>query len=391
MTPRDGTWNPGYAQKGGIPIMLQVNVKTDDLLKGVNLTVSVSEKKSTLPILSHFLLEAKDDSLIITASDLDTTIQETCPATVYSPGKLTVPAKAFHSLVRSINTESINLKEGDQLTLEFVAGQFKTVFFGLSAESFPQLLKEEEFVCRRLASKDLINAIDKVIYSVSTRDERYNLSGVYMVLEEIEDKKSLRLVSSDSKRLNISTVSDSLVDFELERGVIMSKKGVQELRRLAETVPDLEVGVSFTSVMAKTPTSLLELHLLEGGFPDYRLVVPQNYDKSVKINRLAFLETLKRVALISEEGARVGKFEFSKDNLHISLINSTVGQAEESLSVEYDGETLATGFNLSYYVETLSSLNSEWINISFTDPKSSFLVTGPEDPGYFGIVMTSTY
>ncbi|MDR1607248.1 MAG: DNA polymerase III subunit beta [Deltaproteobacteria bacterium] len=371
--------------------MLQVNVKTEDLLRAVNLTVSVSEKKSTLPILSHFLIEAKDDSLIVTASDLETTIQETCPATVYSPGRLTVSAKAFHSMVRSINTESINLTEGDRLTLELLAGQFKTVFFGLAAESFPKLLDESDFVCRTLNSKDLINAIDKVIYSVSARDERYNLSGVYMTLEENEDKKSLRLVSSDSKRLNISTIVESVVDFELERGVIISKKGIQELRRLAETVDSIEVGVSFTCVMAKTPTSLLELHLLEGGFPDYRMVVPLNHDKNANINRLAFLECLKRVSLISDEASRVGKFEFTKDNLHITLANSNVGQAEESLAIEYDGEPLTTGFNLSFYIETLSNLVSDIISITFQDPKQSFLVTGRDDPGYFGIVMTSTY
>ncbi|MDR2142313.1 MAG: DNA polymerase III subunit beta [Deltaproteobacteria bacterium] len=370
--------------------MLQVNIQTADLLKGVNLTISVSEKKSNLPVLSHFLLEAKDNTLIITASDLDTTIREICPAEVYSPGRLTVPAKAFHSFVRSINSESLNLKETDQFKLHCEAGTYKTELFGLSADSFPQRINEEEIVCSLIPSRDLIDAIDKVIFSVSARDERFNLSGIYMTLESTEEKKSLRLVSSDSKRLNVSTISDSIANFELERGVIMSKKGVQELRRLAETVDVIEFGVTFASVIAKTPTSLLELHLLEGGFPDYRVVVPQNYDKSAKLNRAAFLQCLKKVGHISDDSSRVGKFEFSRDSLHISLTNSSVGYSEDSFEIEYDGETLVTGFNLSYYVEALSSLKSDSVSLAFTDPKLSFLLTGQDDPGYFGIVMTSS-
>ncbi|MDR1085021.1 MAG: DNA polymerase III subunit beta [Deltaproteobacteria bacterium] len=370
--------------------MLQVNINTHELVKGVNLTVSASEKKSTLPILSHFLLEARDNSLIITASDLETTIRGIIPAEVLSPGKLTVPSKAFSSIVRSINSETVSLKEGDQLTLEFKANQFRTVFFGLSAESFPKLLNEEDFVFKEIDSKALTDAIDKVIFSVAARDDRYNLAGIYMVLEEIDERKSLRLVSSDSKRLNIATVSREIEDFELERGIIMSKKGVQELRRLAETSTSIQLGVSFSSVMAKTETSLLEIHLLEGGFPDYRLVVPKNYERHAKVNRLTFLETLKRVALISDDQSRIGKFEFSQDSLHISVVNSAVGQAEETLTIEYDGESMSTGFNLTYYIEVLNSLRSDEITISFRDPKLAFLVTGTADLGYFGIIMTST-
>ncbi|MDR1872914.1 MAG: DNA polymerase III subunit beta [Deltaproteobacteria bacterium] len=371
--------------------MLHANINVPDLLKGVNLAVSVSEKKSSLPILSHFMLEAKDDSLIITASDLDTTIRETCPAVVYSPGRLTVPGKAFHSLVRSIKTDTVSLKEGEQMTLEFLAGQLKTTLFGLSADSFPKSNLDADMAFKSFVSKDLIDAIDKVIFSISNRDERFNLSGVYMVIDEIEDVKALRLVTSDGKRLSISTITEDADDFSLTRGVIMSKKGTQELRRLAETVGEIEIGVGYTSITAKTPTSLLEIHLLEGAFPEYRAVVPLANDKRALINRQSFLELLKRIALIAEDDFKIGKFEFSANNLHISLSNQTVGESQEAIPIEYEGETVATGFNVFFFIEALSSVKSEIVSLTFIDGKQSFLLTGPDDPGYFGVILTSTF
>jgi DNA polymerase-3 subunit beta len=290
-----------------------------------------------------------------------------------------------------VNSDSISLREGEKLTLEFTSGSFKTVFFGLAAESFPKQTDSTDVSFRWLPSNALIDAIDKVVYSVAARDERYNLSGIYMVLEELEDQKFLRLVSSDSKRLNISTVIDSAQDFNLDRGVIMSKKGVQELRRLAETVTELEIGVAFTSVIAKTPSTVLDVHLLEGGFPDYRLVVPKDYDKSVEISRVGFLEALKRLAHLCDETVKVAKFEFSNIGLHVLIVNANIGQAEETIPMTYDGETLTTGFNVSYFLEALSNLKSAMVKLEFMTPDLSFLLTGEDDPGYFGIVMTSTY
>ncbi|MDR0549189.1 MAG: DNA polymerase III subunit beta [Deltaproteobacteria bacterium] len=369
--------------------MLQVNVNTADLVKAVNQAVSVSEKKSSLPVLAYFLVEAIEDRLVITASDLETTIRETCPAVVYSPGKLTVPAKQFHSVVRAVNGDSINLKEGEQLTLELVVGQFRTTFLGLSVENFPKLVDISEMTFRELPAENLRLAIDKVIYSVAGRGERYNLSGVYMVLEEVEDKKSIRFVTSDSKRLNISTVLDNAGDFELDRGVILSKKGVQELRKVAEEVEFIEIAVSFSCVVAKTRTSVLQFQLLEGGFPDYRGVIPVNHDREAKIDRKRFLETLKRVALISDDQARVGKFEFSRGRLTINLENPSIGQTEESLPIDYDGDDLTTGFNVFFFIESLSVLASDLVSLVFTDSKVSFLLTATEDPGYFGIIMAS--
>jgi DNA polymerase-3 subunit beta len=375
--------------------MIHVNVNTADLSKGVNMTMSVSAKKSTLPILSNFLLEAKDKSLIISASDLETTIQEVIPADVYAEGRMTVPAKTFHNVVRNLKSETVTLKEGEQLTLELTSSEsqknFRTVFFGLSAESFPKIASDDDLVFRELPSTALIEAIDKVISSISTRDERFNLSGVYMILEEIDNKFALRLVTSDSRRLNISTISEDIVGFPLDRGIILNKKGAIELRRLAETADKVLVGVGFASILAKTDSTLLDIHLLEGGFPDYRLVVPKTHDKSAVIDRESFLDTLKRVILVSDEQQRIGRFEFSKGNLHISVVNSAIGQSEESLPIVYEGEEVDTGFNLQFYIDALSSLKSTEVTLSFLDAKMAFLLTGQEDPGYFGIIMTSTY
>ncbi|MDR1395004.1 MAG: DNA polymerase III subunit beta [Deltaproteobacteria bacterium] len=370
--------------------MLQVTLKTADLARGTAQTVSVSEKKSSLPILSHFLLEARDNNLYITASDLETTIREIIPAEVISPGRLTVPAKPLASLVRNLNTETVNIREVEQLCLEFTAGQFKTVFFGLSAESFPQLPLESDFSFREMVSEQLIDAIDKVSFSVSARDERFNLSGIYMVLEENDEGQTLRLVSSDSKRLNISTISANMTDFSLDRGILISKKGLLELRRLAEVEDSVSVGVNLNNIMVKSKNSLLVVHLLEGGFPDYRLVIPHNYDKSANISRTAFLDTLKRVGLITDEQNRVGTFEFDRDSLHISVTNASIGKSEETMTIEYEGDPLVTAFNLTYFIEALTNLRSESVNLSFTDPKLSFLLTGLGDPGYFGIVMTTS-
>lgn len=369
--------------------MLALKIKKDDLARGVGQTSAIAEKRSSMPILSNILMEAEGGILKLSATDMEISFQGSYPAEVEISGKLTVPAKKLNEVVRLLNADEVSLQETDNFSLMLSAGQFSTQMYGLSPADFPQMPAVSDVRYVAVPGAALAGAIDKTIYSVATEETRYNLSGVYIEKVEVEGETSLRFVSTDGHRLNISgLMAPGLADLELIKGVLVSKKGLSELRRMAESAEELQVGFVSNSLVAKTETALLVMRLLDGRFPDYNMVLPKDNDKHLLAGRKELLDALKRIATMSSDDYKSVKFKMEEGLLTISSMTPDLGKAEESLAIEYDGASLEAGFNPRFFIEALSSLESEKVKISFHEASNPALITGAEDPGYRGVVMS---
>ncbi|MGL4208146.1 MAG: DNA polymerase III subunit beta [Candidatus Adiutrix sp.] len=369
--------------------MLALSIKKDDLVKGMGQTSAIAEKRSTMPILSNILLEAEGGELKITATDMEITFQGTYPAEVTSPGSLTVPAKKLSEVARLLNAETVCLSEGENFTLNLAAGQFSTQMYGLSPADFPRMAAVENIQFVDFEGAALSGVIEKTMNSISLEETRYNLSGVYIEKIEFEGALSLRFVSTDGHRLNMAALSaPDLPNLELLRGVLVSKKGMSELKRMAETSEIVKIGVTQNNLLAKAGGAILVMRLLDGRFPDYTMVVPKSNDKTMIANRKEFLDALKRIATMSSDEYKAVKFSLENRLLTITSMTPELGKAEESLAVEYDCDKIESGFNPRFFIEALNTLVSDKVRVNYSESNTPVLLSAAEDPGYTGVIMS---
>jgi len=368
--------------------MLDLNIRKEELLKGVSQTQSIAEKRSSMPILSNVLLEVQENRLAITATDLEITFQGTYECNTKEEGRFTVPARKFYEIVRVLNDETFNLKELDNYNLAVNGERSNYRLHGLSPEDFPPMPDYQEVSFAVVDPEILLDMIEKTIYSIAVEETRYNLAGVYFEKAMQDDKSILRMVSTDGHRLSlVEKAVPGLEDITLDKGVIVSRKGMNEMKKLAEEGQPVSLGFAVNSSVIKGENVVLVIRLLEGRFPDYNLVIPKKNDKKLVIGRKDFLEMLRRISVMSSDDYKGVKFSLTTKELTLSAVNPDLGEARESLPVEYEDEDMEIGFNPRYFIETLSSLKSDVITVAFQDGGNPCLITAPEDQGFVGVIM----
>ncbi|MFH1137090.1 MAG: DNA polymerase III subunit beta [Pseudomonadota bacterium] len=368
--------------------MLDLRLKKEELLKGVSQTQSIAEKRSSMPILSNVLLEVQDGRLAITATDLEIAFKGSYEAKVLDEGRLTVPARKFYEIVKVMADEEFRLTELENYSLSLSGLRSNYQLHGLSPEDFPLMPDYQEVKFIDLNSEIILDMIDKTIYSVATEETRYNLAGVFLEKGEKEARSILRMVSTDGHRLSlVEKEVSNLGALALEKGVILSKKGLMEFRKLAEEGGNLQMGVSGANVVVRGDNAILVMRLLEGRFPDYNLVVPKNNKNIMTAGRKDLLDALRRVSVISSDDYKGVKFTLTPQDITLTAVNPDLGEARDGLPVEYEGPEIVIGFNPRYFIDTLSSLKSDKITISFLDGGSPCIVKAEEDKGFVGVLM----
>jgi DNA polymerase-3 subunit beta len=370
--------------------MMELKLKKDELLKGLAQTVSIAEKRSSMPILSNVLLEVQDDRLAITATDLEVTMRGTYEAEVVSKSRLTVPARKFYEIVRVLGDEELSLTETDNFSIVLKGSRSTYQLHGLAPEDFPPMPAYDEVSFLEIDSQVILDMIEKTISSIAVEETRYNLAGVFFekAKSEMDSRSVLRMVSTDGHRLSlVEKQVDNLTMLHLEKGVIISKKGMSEMRKLAEAGGSLQIGFTGNSAVVKGDKAVLVMRLLEGRFPDYNLVIPKKNDKIMTLNRKEFLEMLRRVSVISSDDFKGVKFSITPKELTLSAVNPELGEARESLPVEYDGPEIEIGFNPRYFIDALTALKSEAVKLAFLDGGNPSLVTADDDKGFVGVIM----
>lgn len=368
--------------------MLELRLKKEELLKGVSQTQSIAEKRSSMPILSNLLLEAKDGRLSITATDLEITFRGTYEAEILSEGKLTVPARKFYEIVRVLGNEELTLTETENQSLVITGSRSTYQLHGLSPEDFPPMPPYEDISYIDIEADVILDMIEKTIFSIAMEETRYNLAGVYLEKSEVEGKHVMRMVSTDGHRLSlIEKEMPELGALELPKGVIISRKGMTEMRKLAEEGGNIKIGFTSNSAVVQGEKVVIVMRLLEGRFPDYNLVIPKNNDKLMNIGRKDFLEMLRRVSVMSSDEYKGVKFTMAPKEMTLSAVNPDLGEAKESMPVDYEEHEIVVGFNPRYYIEALGALKSDIIQIRFLDASNPCMLTAEEDKGFTGVIM----
>jgi DNA polymerase-3 subunit beta len=368
---------------------MRLSIDKPSLVKALAHVASVVERRNTIPILSNVLLSAAKNELKLTATDLDIELVETVPCKAKGEGATTVPAHVFHDIVRKLPDGSdIELtRDGEQGRLTIACGPARFSLQTLPADDFPSLSVEDLGHSFSLAAKDLRRLIEKTKFAISTEETRYYLNGIYLHETKSDGKALLRAVATDGHRL-------AQVELPLPSGakdmpgVIVPRKTVAELSRLAEDSDgDIRIELSAAKIRITGPRVVLTSKLIDGTFPDYERVIPQNNDKRMEVDNATFAQAVDRVSTLSSDKGRAVKLSLSDGKLVLSVNNPDSGSATEELSVDYAYDPLEIGFNARYLLDISQQLESGTAEFSLADPGSPTMVRDSKDDSALYVLM----
>jgi DNA polymerase-3 subunit beta len=362
---------------------MKLSIARESLLKPLQAVIGVVERRQTMPILANVLVNAANDSLAITASDLEVElVARTTDVAVEVPGSITVPGRKLLDICRAL-PESATVKlslKGDRLTVQ--SGRSKFVLATLAAADFPIIddIKADRELS--LSTADLARVLDKTHFSMAQQDVRYYLNGLLL---ETSDKK-LRGVATDGHRLALS---------ELELGksegvntqVIVPRKGVLELQKLLEGDEDITISLSANHLRVEIGDIRFTSKLIDGRFPDYQRVIPKDGANVVIGNKDDIRKALQRAAILSNEKYRGVRLDFDAGRIRVQANNPDQEEAEDEVEVDYKGDAIEIGFNVNYLLEALGAVDSDQVEISLVDPNSSCIVRAQGDDNSLYVVM----
>src|SRR5258706_988103 len=346
---------------------MNLTIAKDQIVIGLQNVQNVVGTRTTLPILSNVLVRAEGDRVEFTATDLDVSISCKVEAKVLKPGATTIPVKKLFGIVRELGGTEIEIETDEKNICTIRCGSSFFKIHGLNADEFPPLpnLKDDKKVS--LSQETVKGMLKKTSFAVSTDESRYVLNGIFLSLKD----HKMTMVATDGRRL---ALVDEEVDIsEKSAGeFIVPAKAVTGLNRLLQDKGDVEIKfgenqASFALKNEKDLSLLLITKLIEGNYPNYRQVIPGEAKERVPLNREEFVQALRRAEIMTSEKANSVKLAFGKNNLAITANSPEVGEARETMAVNYKGKEMAIAFNPRYLIDALNALTEDEVFFELID------------------------
>jgi len=374
--------------------MLEFSIKKSDILKPLSKAQTIIEKKNIMAIINNIYLYAEPDKLVIEATDLEISYRASIPCNLISQGAITVNANKLFEIVKEFPSDEIYFKETENSWLQ-IGSNDKAIFKigGTPPDEFPQFRRVEEDNTITIKAKDLNEMITKTVFAASSEAHKFSLAGVYMEQESWENSDNiiLRMVASNGHRLALQDKDIQGVGLEMDQGILIPKKGANEIRKLLEDHEEVIFGIDEKFCFVKGGEEFLVIRLIEGKFPNYRAIIPQTKERSFKFPRKDMYAALKRISILASDDIFRSVMAFIRPGeIEIESLKKESGEAKEKMPIDYKGEPFELAFNAKYMMDALSVMNSETVEVISNDAASPCLVVGEQDPGYMALIMPMT-
>jgi len=364
--------------------MKLIETHRDALLRPLQAVTGIVERRHTLPILSNVLIERKSGALNLTATDLEIQVMTSseCP----SDGEgiaITVSARKLQEILRCLpDSVDVTLEISDS-RLHVKADRSRFNLQTLPAEDYPRIAEATEVATALvIPQRDFRHVLSLVQYAMAQQDIRYYLNGLLVIV----DAGTVTVVATDGHRLALASLDTHQPSPRQE--VILPRKAVAELiKLLADGEEPVRFEVLSNQVRFSFGTTFLVSKLVDGKFPDYKRVIPTGYQKHFAIDRLALLHALQRAAILSNEKFRGVRWILSSGSLRIACTNTEQEEAQEELEIDYQGDTLDMGFNVTYLTDVLANLDAPTVDCALGASNSSALITVPGNENFLYVVM----
>jgi DNA polymerase-3 subunit beta len=352
---------------------MELTVAKADLQKELQLCQGVVEKRSTIPILSNVLLKAADGRLQIAATDLDVTILSSCAARVTTPGGVTIEAKRLFDIVRSLPDDDVhmNLQENNSVLVESGTAKFRLL--GLPAEDYPTLPSVDVKESYTIPLDELKTMVAKVKFAITHEETRFQLNGALLKVQP----SKLEMVATDGHRM-------ALINFPQGSGgngsakkatdltILVPRKALEEILRLesSDEEGNVRFGVSENHLFFEAGDRKLLARMIDVNFPNYMEVISRDNDRHVMVDRERLLSTIRRISLVANERTRAVRFDFAPGKLTVSSTNPELGDARETVPIDYAGNPFFVGLNAAYVTDFLSAVDTPSVSLDLKDENS---------------------
>lgn len=365
---------------------MEFKINRETFLDGIQKTLGIVEKKTTIPILNNILLKAEANKIKIIATDREIILISDYEADVSEKGEITISAKKIYEMVREIQGEFINFVQKNNI----VKISSQRAFFkipGLPADDFPSISDDADIPLFKIQGHVIKELINKTSFAMATDETRRNLNGV--LLEEGMDGVNhlLRMVATDGHRLALAKSITSGHFFKAGKGIIIPRKGLMEIKKIIDEQDDVEIGLHKNMFILQTENTILKVSLVDADYPDYKKVIPTEKGIKIVLEKEYFLHALKRMSVVSSERYGGVILSFSKGKLTLNSTNLDVGEATEEIDIEYDGEVMDSGFNVNYLIDAISVVNKDNIMLEVGMGLKPSLIKQAEDDHYLCIIM----
>lgn len=364
---------------------MKLKIQKEEIQNALQKIQGIVDKKTTMPILSHFLLRV-DKTASLMATDLDIALKGPLKAEIQGKGGLCIPARKLFEIAREVEGDLvIEVQENNWIKVTSGKSTFKLM--GLPEADFPALpdiVKTDEV---SMQAEKFRAMIDKTIYATGESDTRYTLNG--LLLHFIPGKKQveLKVVGTDGHRLSVIAAS---IDGTLseEKRLILPKKAAMELRKLIEGSDGaLTIALDKNHIFFSLNDTVLTSRLIEGTYPNYEQVIPRNNEKMVDIDRNSLLRALRRMSIMSRERTNAVRFDLETGKITLISMNPDVGEAREEVAAQYKGEQMTVGYNARYIMDILQVMEGELVRLQLQEPLSPTIIVEPDKQDYTGVVM----
>jgi len=365
---------------------MELVVRKNDLLRELQLFQGIVERKNTIPILANVLIEANGEEVKFLATDLEVGLRSKCAASVAKSGSLTLPAKKLYEIIKSLPETDVRIAE-EKGAVKVAADRFDSRMQTLPREDFPALPESAGARVTTIARSGLKEMVSKTQFAITGEDTRYFLNGALFVLRP----DSMSLVATDGHRLALVTVPRAGgPDEKDEIKAILPKKTLSELARLlADGDGDVRYERGENHLFFEVGGRLLISRMIDGQFPAYERVIPKGNDKHIEFERDRLSNAVKRVALLSNERSRAVKFQIEKGKVDVTSSSPELGEAHETLLVDYSGDAMQICFNAQYVLDFLAAVPTDVVALDLKDEVSQAVMrpVGAEGYDYTYVIM----
>jgi DNA polymerase-3 subunit beta len=358
---------------------MKFTITREKLQEGLLAVVSAIPTKTTLPVLSNILIEARKDGIRLSGTDLDIAVSTTVPAEVDDEGAITLPAKKLSDIARELPAASVRISASGEQRAQIECGKSRFRLHGLPRDEFPSFPQVNFEGSWKVAAKDLHKLVGHVAFAVSTEESRPILNGVLWELR----KDRMRMVATNGHRL-------ARMEVALEKGsaqadLIVPPKALEQIRRLFGVDDEVEIARSENHLGFRAGGTLVYTRLIEGPYPNYEQVIPRENDKFATVDRVAMSSALRRMSIVASDQTHRIRLHFTGGTLKFSVQTPDLGEAQDEMPVTYEGDSLEIGFNAAYLLELLKYMPTDEVRFTFKAPERAATAepVGWDDSGAF--------
>jgi len=354
-------------------------------------------RKTNLAITTNVLIKAEGSQITVIATDLETGFEGHYSASIKKDGVAALNARKLFEIVREFPDELIRIHEVENHWIKIgrekvdAIGEKQVEFniVGMNPEDFPDIPEIEEVQFFKIDSIALNKMIERtVIITASPDDKRAHFIGINLEIIEKDDKKLLRMVSTDGSRLStVDNIYDKNYEIPIDKSILIPKKGINEVIKFLNTEKIVQIGVKDNNFIIKKDTEKIIIRLLEGDFPDYIDITTKEDVNTIKMDKNLFLMMLKRMSILSSDDYKGVIFSFDKDKLKIDSTNPEIGESKEDMFINYNGEKVEAMFNPRFFIETINVIDDEKILLSISSGEKPCLIEAEKDKTYLSVIM----